>query len=174
MLIAKDIRIYIIEDDEIQAEILRDKLSELNKGTPIKVFTNEDELYTDFDKNLSSKNFNIVILDYFLQNEKNTNTSNADTIVQILKEKYPSTSIIIYSAYESDNKLDFNAFTEDNDNVISFVKKSEHGYLGIQNLLRFNYIGWQLKRRTRQLKKASLIFATIAIAATIYFTLASL
>ncbi len=169
MLEAKDIRLFIVEDDLVQAEILRDKLIELNKGASVKVFSNGDELYQELAKGVGFSSYHFVILDYYLQNQEDKEVSNANEIVAELQKNYPEIQILLYSAYENDSGLQFDKLVEENNNLLAYVKKSDHGYMAIQNKLRFTYMGWKIRSKKKRLIRALLVFLTLLVLTAGFF-----
>ncbi len=169
MLASKLLKIQIVEDDVVQAEILRDKLAESNPMASINVHKSGKELFEHLSSGILNKRFYFIVLDYFLETTENTEVLNGYDIIQLLNRDYPQIKVVLHSAYESDDGTNFLKIKEDYQNVIEFVKKSEHAHLSVQNLLRFTFMEWQLGKKRKRLKISLLIFVVILLLSTLHF-----
>lgn len=166
--ITKDIKIYIVEDDAVQAELLYDKLLGYNQDYNIEKFSNGTDLLKNFEKKYSNKKYVYLILDYFLQSADNSEPLDGLSIIKQLGEKYPKVKIILFSAYESDGNSSFVKLVGE-PNVLEFVKKSIHAFSHIQNILRFDYAQICLYRKKNRLTLALVIFAALVVLSILYF-----
>ncbi len=165
MKISNDIRIFIVEDDKTQSEVLSDKLLEYNSNYNILKFESGNRLLDYLKKGYQKSKNNYLILDYYLQTNENAEVLNGFEIIKLLGKEYPKISIILFSAYENDNESNFKELTEE-PNVIEFIKKSPHAYSTMQNIIRFNYAQNHLLKKKRRFKWAlSILLALFALSA---------
>lgn len=160
MKIANDIRILIVEDDKVQAEIIQDKLKEFNTGYAMHWFKEGESLLKYLSNEANKKKHYYLILDYYLQTKKNKDALNGLEIINILKDQYPQVNIVLFSAYESDNNTSFEEIKQEA-NVIDFIKKSEHAYSHVENVIRFHYSKSRLEKKRRRFNWARWVFVSL-------------
>ncbi len=165
---SNNIRIYIVEDDNIQSQILLDKLLEFNPDYNIIQFNSGEQLLEYFSTSYKRTRCHYVILDYFLQTQDNQKALNGFEIINILEEKYPNVKVILYSAYESDNSSNFDKLTEKT-NVLDFVKKAPYSFLNIQNLIRFSSAKQVLHKKKKRFAWAFSIFGIVVLFAILHY-----
>jgi DNA-binding NtrC family response regulator len=163
-----NIRIYIVEDDNIQSQILLDKLLEFNPDYNIIQFNSGEQLLEYFSTSYKRTRCHYVILDYFLQTQDNQDALNGFEIINILEEKHPKVNVILYSAYESDNSSNFDKLTK-KFNVLDFVKKTPYSFLNIQNLIRFNSARLILQKKKKRFIWAFSLLGIIVTIAVVYY-----
>ncbi|MBI9068824.1 MAG: response regulator [Salinivirgaceae bacterium] len=168
MKISNDIRIHIVEDDPVQAQVLQDKLLEFNSEYNLRCFKSGEELFSYFKNGYEKNKYNYIILDYFLQTSENTEALNGMEIIAQLENNLPKVKIILYSAYENDDDTKFDEIKKKS-NVIDFVKKSIHSYSRLQNIIRFDFSHESLIRKRRRFQFAMLGFVVTLALATLYF-----
>jgi CheY-like chemotaxis protein len=166
--ISADIRIHIVEDDPVQAQVLQDKLLEYNSEYNLKWFKSGEELLSFFANVYEKNKHNYVILDYFLQTTENPEALNGIEIIDQLGSSAPNIKVILYSAYENDDETKFIEI-KDKVNVIDFVKKSNHSFSSLQNILRFDFSHESLINKRRRFRFAALGFVVIIALASVYF-----
>lgn len=93
----KEITIFVVDDNEIYLNLLKEELSE-NPKFSVYAFTTGEECLNYLELNPT-----LVILDYHLDG-KQPHAQKGDIIYVKIKEKLPSTEIVIVS---SDHKLEF-------------------------------------------------------------------
>ena len=168
MEIAKDIKIYIVEDDPVQAEVLSDKLLGYNSDYNIVKFSNGRDLIHHYNANYPNSKYIYLILDYFLKSSKDTDSLDGIGVIKQLAEKYPKVRIILFSAYENDGDSNFAKLVNE-PNVLEFVKKSIHAFSHIQNILRYDYAQTCLYRKKRRLTVMSSVFVGLVLLSLAYF-----
>jgi len=163
-----NIRLIIVEDDPVQAQILQDKLVELNDKFSITTFKSGEELIADYEKNGYHSKHHYVILDYFLQTNENTEALNGLAVIKIMGQKFPKVNIILFSAYDNDENSDFKLIKEE-PNVIDFIKKSEHAFSSLQNSIRFHYSQTILVQKKKRFQWAFVLFILMLILSSLHF-----
>jgi len=167
--ISNDIVIYIVEDDQIQSEILHDKLLEYNPEYNIIQFKNGFDLLNHFKLEYSKHKYNYVILDYYLQTTENSDALNGMEVIKLLGIQNPNVKIILFSAFDNDDEANFKELVKE-PNVIEFVRKSEHAYTRIQNIFRFDYAQKSLQKKKRRFQWALAIFVVLVTLSILHFT----
>jgi FixJ family two-component response regulator len=129
----RDVTIFLVDDDELQLKILKTKfITDLNNYR-IKTFLSGEDFLRSLEINPPHKrNVFILVLDYYLKTSQNKNAKDGLEILQLVKEKYPELEVIILSAYDDEDNID--QIVKDN-GAIDFVRKNEHSYTLIQNIL---------------------------------------
>ena len=168
MKINKDIKIFIVEDDQVQAQLLYDKLLEYNSGYDIEKFNTGKDLLACCDSDYPKSKYIYLILDYYLQSSDDSESINGIDVIKQLAKDYPQIKIILFSAYENDGDSNFDKLTTE-PNVIEFVKKSIHAFSHIQNILRFDYAQTCLYRKKRRFAWSMSVFAILLTLSIIYF-----
>lgn len=168
MKISNDIRIFIVEDDQAQSEVLYDKLLEYNSDYTILQFKSGEELLAHFNNAYTKHKYNYLILDFYLQSNEDEESLGGYEIIKILNEKHPKIKIIVFSAYDGDDDANFKQLTEE-PNVMEFVKKSNFAYSSIQNLIRFDYAKSSLTRKKKRLHWTLVIFFTLLSLSFLHF-----
>ncbi len=138
MKISNDIRIFIIEDNEAQCEIVCSKLLEFNPQYSILKFKNGNELLKHFGSGYVKNKFNYLILDYYLKTTDESDILSGYEIIKKLQNEYSRVKIILFSVFDNEDDSSFTKLNEES-NVVECVKKSEHSYSSIQNIIRFDY-----------------------------------
>jgi DNA-binding NtrC family response regulator len=172
MTLLNRIKIFIVEDDAVQAQILKDRLMEMVSPSSIECFDNSDSLFDYINKGLSSNRTNYLIVDYFLQTENHPDSLNGLDIIKIVSQQHPNIKTILFSAFEADDSNSFQKIKEQC-KLLDFVKKGEHGYSSLINIIRFNYSQINLNRRKKRLRWALYLTITIVLivlAQLIYFS----
>ena len=164
----KDIKIFIVEDDQVQSQLLYDKLLEHNNEYNIVRFSNGKDLMEHCGSNYPNSKYTYLILDYYLQSSDDSELMNGIGVIKQLAKDYPDVKIILFSAYENDGDSEFDKLTNEL-NVIEFVKKSVHAFSHIQNILRFDYAQTCLYRKKRRFAWAGSFFVLLLILSAIYF-----
>lgn len=161
MKVGNNVQVLIVEDDAVQAQVLIDKFTENNNTLNIRHFLSGENLVAFLNgKDKCSKKCYLV-LDYFLQTEKNMDGLNGIDVIKTLQSKYPFIKTIIYSAYETDDNLNFETLLEDHNNVIGVVKKSDYAYSTLENIIRFDYINHVFKLKRKRFVLARNIFIVV-------------
>ena len=168
MKISNDIRIHIIENNENQCEIICNKLLEFNPQYSIHKFNNGNELFKHFETNYIKNKYNYLILDYYLKTTDEKDISSGIDIVKKLNEKYSKVKIILFSVFDSEDDTNFNKLKEE-PNVIECVKKSDHSYSSIQNIIRFDYAQNSLLKKKRRFQWTLSAFIAMLTLSILHF-----
>jgi CheY-like chemotaxis protein len=171
MTLLDRIKILIVEDDAIQAEMLKDKLVEMVVPSSVEVFANSDDLIAYLKTGYTSKKNFYLILDYFLQTQEKPDSFNGLEVIKIVRQQFPKIKIILFSAFDNDEDTQFNKIKEEY-NLLDFIKKSTHGFPAIINTIRFNYSLMNLEKRKKRLKLALIALGglfIIMLAQVLYF-----
>lgn len=166
--IAKDIRLVIVEDDPVQAQVLQDKLLEFNDRYNVLWYKNGEDMMAELGK-IHFRNKQIyIILDYFLQTNENSEALNGFEIIKVMGEKFPKVRIILFSSYENDDTTDFKRIKEE-PNVIDFIKKSNFAFASLQNTIRFHYSQTTLAIKKRRFQWALSFFILLMVLSALHF-----
>ena len=143
--------IYLIDDEPIQNEMLKDYLSE-RFLYDIKTFDNGEEALQNMQDNPE-----IVVLDYHLNSER-PNAKNGVEILKDIKEKYPDTQVIMLSGQD---KIDV-AVDSIKYGAYDYVVKGETAFSRMENIM--NNVSELHKMRTiNRAYKNTIIFLSISI-----------
>jgi DNA-binding NtrC family response regulator len=167
------IKILLVEDDAVQAQLLKEKLLEMVSLTSIEIFDQSESLLAYLDNGISAQRTYYLICDHFLQSQKHPDTLNGLDLIKLIKQQYPSINIILFSAFESDENVEFKKM-KDEFHLLDYVKKSPHGFSSIINIIRFDYSKKSLQKRAKRLKMAigvAIACMIIVIVQIIYFLL---
>jgi len=166
--ITTNIKLYIIEDDPVQAQVLSDKLLEYNDKFPIVWFKSGEELMLELEKNYNRQKHYYVILDYFLQTNENADALNGLQVVKLLQEKYAKIKVILFSSYDNDEEYDFTRIKEE-PNVLDFIKKSGYAFSSLQNTIRFHFSKILLDSKKRRFQLALVGFILFVVFSSLHF-----
>ncbi|HTO14652.1 MAG TPA: response regulator [Edaphocola sp.] len=124
MAISENLDLFLVDDEPIQNEMLKDFLTERFTYN-IKVFENGEEALDNMKINPR-----IVILDYHLNNH-NPKAKNGIEVLKEMKEKYPDTQIIMLSGQDRiDVAIDTMKY-----GAFDYVVKGESGFNRIENII---------------------------------------
>lgn len=168
MKISNDIKIFIVEDDPVQAEVLQDKLLAFNPEYKLQWFQSGEDFIAHLKNGYQKHRFSYAILDYFLQTTDNKEAINGYEVIRRLKTVSPKIQIILFSAFDSDTDKKFETLKNE-PNVLDVVKKSDYSFSNLQNAIRFNYSKKLLQVKKRRLKLFSLFFFVLCALAFVYF-----
>lgn len=131
----RDVHIFIVDDDEIQLKVLKNKfVTDLNNYR-LKTFITGEDLLDYLSKNpLKRRNAYITVLDYYLKSKQFKDVKDGLDILRILKTQYPSNEVIVLSAYDEDNEAQIHDMVKEI-GAVDFIKKNEHSYVRIQNIV---------------------------------------
>ncbi len=146
----KKIKVYIVEDDPVQLQVLNDRFSINNPEYVVNSFPKGELLLKDLQKISHPKN-SYVILDYFLQSNDNPEALNGNEVIELLHEQFPSINIILFSAYEGDEGKPFSLLKSEG-KILDFIKKSEHAYSYLVNAIRLDHIKTEVHKKQRRLR----------------------
>lgn len=92
-MITTPLKIFIVDDDNMMLEMLRDRIGQHSSYTVLAFSTGEDCL-----KHVA-ENPDVIILDYYL-NSKNPDASNGMEILKAIKKYNPNIHVIFLSGQE--------------------------------------------------------------------------
>ncbi len=150
--------LFLVDDEPIQNEMLKDYLSE-RFLYDVKVYNNgEDAL-----KAIDSLNPEIVVLDYHL-NSQNREAKNGVEILKQLKDKHPETQVIVLSGQDkievAVDSIKYGAY--------DYVVKGETAFSRMENVLNNISELHKMKTINKGQKLAIAILAIVAIAALLF------
>lgn len=151
--------IFLVDDEPIQNEMLKDYLSE-RFLYDIKTFDNGETALQNMNLNPE-----IVVLDYHLSSEK-PNAKNGVEILKEIKDKYPDTQVIMLSGQD---KIDV-AVDSIKYGAYDYVVKGETAFSRMENVM--NNVSELHKMKTvNRAYKNTIIFLSIAIGLIVLFSL---
>ena len=160
----KDYTLFIVDDDPMQLEMLKDHLSKFH-NFEVKVFPTGEECL----QHLNEKP-NVIILDYNL-NGVNKTAMNGIEVLKLIKKDAPEVEVIMLSGQEkievAVNTMKYGAF--------DYVVKNESSFHRSENAL-YNIIRrFKLVREAKLFKRLALLFAIgfialLIIIGILYFT----
>ncbi|HRP89196.1 MAG TPA: response regulator [Edaphocola sp.] len=124
MAISENLDLFLVDDEPIQNEMLKDYLSERFTYN-IQVFENGEDALAKM-----AVSPRIVILDYHL-NSQNSKAKNGVEILKEMKEKHPETEIIMLSGQD---KIDV-AIDTMKYGAFDYVVKGESAFNRIENII---------------------------------------
>lgn len=143
--------IFLVDDEPIQNEMLKDYLNE-RFVYEIKTFDNGEEMLKHMDLNPE-----IIVLDYHLSAHKQ-DAKNGVEILKIVKEKYPEVQVIMLSGQDkisvATDSMKYGAY--------DYVVKGETAFSRTENIL--NNVSELHKVKTiNKAFRTTIIFMTVAI-----------
>ncbi len=151
--------IFLVDDEPIQNEMLKDYLSDrfLYK---IKIYDNGEEALADMGLNPE-----IVVLDYHL-NAHNRDAKNGVEILKAMKERSPETQVIMLSGQDqievATDSMKFGAY--------DYVVKGETAFSRMENAI--NNVSELHKVKTiNGAYKKTILFLSVVVALIVLFTL---
>jgi two-component system, OmpR family, response regulator len=151
--------IFLVDDEPIQNEMLKDYLSERFLYN-IKVYDNGEEALSDLGKNPE-----IVVLDYHL-NSHDPSAKNGVEILKAIKEKSPQTQVIMLSGQDkievATDSMKFGAY--------DYVIKGETAFSRMENAI--NNVSELHKMKTvNSAYKKTILLLSVIISLIVLFTL---
>ena len=168
MSLNSNIKLFLVEDDPVQAQVLTDKMLDFNPKFSVNWFKSGEDLLETLEQGYNRNKHYYIILDYFLQTTENSDALNGLQIIRLLADKYNRVYVILFSSYDSDENLDFKKIKEE-PNVLDFIKKSEYAYSSLQNTIRFHFSKLQLDAKKRRFQWALVVFIGLLVISTLHF-----
>ena len=151
--------IFLVDDEPIQNEMLKDYLNE-RFVYEIKTFDNGEEMLQHMHLRAE-----IVVLDYHLSSQK-PDAKNGVEILRVLKDKYPEVQVIMLSGQD---KIDV-AIDSMKYGAYDYVVKGETAFSRTENIL--NNVSELHKMKTiNKAYKTTIIMLSVAIGLIIALTL---
>lgn len=151
--------IFLVDDEPIQNEMLKDYLSE-RFLYDIKVFDNGEEALQNMHLHPE-----IVVLDYHL-NAHQRDAKNGVDILRTIKDKYPDTQVIMLSGQD---KLEI-AVDSMKYGAYDYVVKGEAAFSRTENVLN-NVSELHKIKAVNKAYKSTIIFLSVSIGLIILFSL---
>ncbi len=142
----KKVVLYFVDDDELHLKIIQGKFNTSSNYEFYSYKTGEEFLDNLIKKKIQKNIYQIVILDYYLNSNENSDAKNGIEILKIVKEIKPSIEVIMLSAMDDVNIVT----TAMHYGAITFVKKNENCFTRIQN-----NINWIISQKDLESKKRS-------------------
>lgn len=150
--------LFLVDDEPIQNEMLKDYLSE-RFIYDIKIFDNGEEALKNMHLNPE-----IIVLDYYL-NSNNPNARNGIEVIKDIKDKYPDTQIIALSGQD---KIEV-AIDTIKYGAYDYVVKGESAFSRIENII--NNLSELHKMRTiNKAQKSTITFLSIVLILIVLIT----
>lgn len=151
--------IFLVDDEPIQNEMLKDYLAERFLYN-IKTYESGEEALKHMDLNPE-----IIVLDYHLNAHK-PDAKNGVDILKKIKEKYPETQVVMLSGQD---KIEV-AIDSMKYGAYDYVVKGETGFSRMENIL--NNVSELHKMRTiNGAYKKTIVFLSVVIGIIILFSL---
>jgi len=146
--------IFLVDDEPIQNEMLKDYLSE-RFLYDVKIYDNGEEALTHMHLNPE-----IIVLDYHM-NAHNRSAKNGVDILKEIKDKYPATQVIMLSGQDkievAVDSIKYGAY--------DYVIKGETAFSRMENVLNNISELHKMKTVNKGQKMAIIILSLVAIAA---------
>lgn len=150
--------LFLVDDEPIQNEMLKDYLSE-RFIYDIKIFDNGEEALKNMHLNPE-----IIVLDYYL-NSNNPIARNGIEVIKDIKDKYPDTQIIALSGQD---KIEV-AIDTIKYGAYDYVVKGESAFSRIENII--NNLSELHKMRTiNKAQKSTITFLSIVLILIVLIT----
>ena len=143
--------VFIVDDDPMQVQMLKDHLSE-KLTVNITTFSTGEDCLSNLDKNPE-----VVVLDYYLDSVEK-NAANGIEILKKIKTRNPDTEVIMLSGQE---KIEIAVETMTH-GAFDYVVKNESGFVRTENKIRNVFKNLKLRDNAAMYKKAT-IFLGIAL-----------
>jgi two-component system OmpR family response regulator len=147
----KDMLVFVIDDDSMQQELLKDYLGKSGKYT-VKAFSNGEECLQNLSLNPS-----IIFLDYNLNSVKK-NAKDGLTVLKEIKKSNPETEVVMFSGQEkieiAVNTMTYGAF--------DYIVKSESAFLRADNVIKNILKRHKLQQENKMFKRLSITLGGLA------------
>lgn len=145
--------VFIVDDDPIQVQMLKDHLSSKMKLSITTFSTGEDCL-----NNVETQKPEAVVLDYNL-NSVNKEAADGIAILQKIKTLSPSTQVVMLSGQE---KIEVAVATMTH-GAFDYVIKNESAFVRTENILGNIFKGLKLEENLSSYKKALIVVSSMLI-----------
>ena len=143
--------IFLVDDEPIQNEMLKDYLSE-RFVYDIKTFDNGEDAIKQMHQNPE-----IVVLDYHL-NSHRSDAKNGVEVLKTIKDKYPEVQVIMLSGQD---KLDI-AVDSMKYGAYDYVVKGETAFSRMENVMN-NVSELHITKTVNKAYKKTIVFLTVVI-----------
>lgn len=145
--------VFIVDDDPIQVQMLKDHLSSKMKLSITTFSTGEDCL-----NNVETQKPEAVVLDYNL-NSVSKDAADGIEILKKIKSLSPSTQVVMLSGQE---KIDVAVATMTH-GAFDYVIKNESAFVRTENILTNIFKGLKLEENLSSYKKALIVVSSMLI-----------
>lgn len=147
----KDMLIFVVDDDSMQQELLKDYLEKKGKYS-VKAFSSGEECLQNLSQNPS-----IIFLDYNL-NSVNKNAKDGLSVLKEIKKTHPETEVVMFSGQEkieiAVNTMTYGAF--------DYIVKSESAFLRAENVIKNIQKRHTLQKENKMFKRLSITLGGLA------------
>ena len=147
----KDMLVFVVDDDSMQRELLKDYLGKSGKYT-VNAFSNGEECLQNLSQNPS-----IIFLDYNL-NSVNKNAKDGLSVLKEVKKNNPETEVVMFSGQEkieiAVNTMTYGAF--------DYIVKSESAFLRADNVIKNILKRHKLQQENKMFKRLSITLGGLA------------
>jgi two-component system OmpR family response regulator len=145
----KDMLIFVVDDDAMQQELLKDYLS---KNYTVKAFSNGEECLQSLSQNPA-----VIFLDYNL-NSVNKKAKDGLTILKEIKKSHPDTEVVMFSGQEkieiAVNTMTYGAF--------DYIVKSESAFVRADNVIKNILKRHKLQAENKLFKRLTITLGGLA------------
>jgi two-component system OmpR family response regulator len=147
----KDMLVFVVDDDSMQQELLKDYLGKSGKYI-VKAFSSGEECLQNLSLNPS-----VIFLDYNL-NSVNKKAKDGLTVLKEIKKSHPDTEVVMFSGQEkieiAVNTMTYGAF--------DYIVKSESAFLRADNVIKNILKRHKLQEENKMFKRLSITLGGIA------------
>lgn len=160
----KEVKIFIVDDDKMQCELLKDSLQKGKTAYNISIFHTGEECLKHLDENPE-----IIFLDYTL-NSEDTKAKKGTEILRAIKRQKPETEVVMFTAQEK-IEIAIDTLTH---GAFDYIIKNESAFhraeIAVKNILNRH----KLQKENAFYKKLLVIILVIlGVVALLAFTLYS-
>jgi len=157
----KNVNIFIVDDDKMQCELLKDYLLK-NHNYKIEIFNTGEECLKNLDKDPE-----IIFLDYTLSTE-NKNAKNGMEILRAIKNRLPSAEVVMFTAQDR-IEIAIDTLTH---GAFDYIIKNESAFHRADNVVKNILKKHKLEKDNKFYKRLLLVFGIIiGIITVVAFTL---
>ncbi len=160
----KEVKIFIVDDDKMQCELLKDYLIK-NKNYSVSVFHTGEESLKHLDQNPE-----IIFLDYTLSSE-DKNAKNGMDILRAIKKRKPEAEVVMFTGQEK-IEIAIDTLTH---GAFDYIIKNESAFHRADNVVKNILKRRKLQKENKFYKSLLVVMAIIlgiiaVVAITLYQT----
>ncbi len=160
----KQVKIFIVDDDKMQCELLKDYLIK-NENYSVSVFHTGEECLQHLDQNPE-----IIFLDYTLSSE-NKSAKNGMDILRAIKKRKPEAEVVMFTAQEK-IEIAIDTLTH---GAFDYIIKNESAFHRADNVVKNILKRHKLQKENKFYKTLLVVLAVIlgivaVVATTLYQT----
>jgi two-component system OmpR family response regulator len=143
--------VFLVDDDKMFLSSLKNTLTQqFRSGLEVSTFTNGEECLKEIEANPD-----IVVLDYYLNDDKNPNAMDGMEVLKKIKETSQDSMVIMLSGQD---KLQV-ALDSIKNGAYEYITKSESSFVRIQNLIKNSIKNIREARENKVYQKWNVIMA---------------